>query len=144
MKKSLVLTFAFILTSVLCYAQKGPDAVVGTWFTGKGRVQIYKQGDKYYGKIVWLAEPNDKEGKPKADKKNPDEKKRTQPILGLVNLRDFTYDEDNVWEDGRIYNPEEGKDYSCKMTLKDPDTLEVRGFVGISLIGKTVVWKRVK
>ena len=65
--------------------------------------------------------------------------------MGLVILRDFVYDEEYVWEDGEIYNPKDGKTYSCKMELsKDKNTLEVRGYVGISLFGKTNTWTRQK
>jgi uncharacterized protein (DUF2147 family) len=140
-----------LLVAVLCfgnaYAQKtGADAVLGTWVTGSGdgHVEIYKQGNKYFGKIVWLKEPNSEQGTPKLDKNNPDAKLQSQPILGMVNLRDFEYGGDNEWKDGQVYDPKKGKDYSCQMTLTDPNTLEVRGYIGISLIGRTDTWKRVK
>jgi uncharacterized protein (DUF2147 family) len=123
------------------------DDVIGTWLTGtkKGHVQIYKQGNRYYGKIVWLKEPNDPAtGAPKLDKNNPAAAKKKQPLLGLVNLSNFTYAGNNVWEDGKIYDPENGKEYSCKMTLQDPNTLDVRGYVGFSFIGRTDTWIRVK
>lgn len=138
------LIFSFTIT----LAQRGnPDAVIGTWLNGtkKGHIQIYKQGDHYLGKLVWLKEPNDPAtGKPKLDIKNEDASQRTRPILGLINMTNFKYDGGNVWHDGKIYNPEDGKTYSCKMTLKDPNTLDVRGYIGISLIGKTQTWTRVK
>lgn len=124
-----------------------PDAILGTWLTGskKGHVQIYKQGNQYFGKIVWLKEPiNPDTNKPKTDASNPNPSKRNQPLLGLVNLRGFEYEGDNVWEEGKIYDPENGKEYSCKMTLRDKNTLDVRGYVGISLIGRTDTWQRVK
>lgn len=146
MKKTLAwLPFLFLL-SIGAWAQKDADAILGVWQSGsgKGHIQIYKQGTKYFGKIVWLKEPNDESGKPKVDKNNSDEKKRTQPLMGLINLRDFTYEGDNVWEDGDIYDPEKGKEYSCKMTLINANTLEVRGYIGISLIGRTDTWKRIK
>ncbi|ULQ57220.1 DUF2147 domain-containing protein [Flavihumibacter rivuli] len=139
----LVATSAFTL---LKSTNNSPDAIVGIWKTesGKGHVQIYKQGEKYFGKIVWLKEPNDEQGKPKLDSKNENTKLRTRPILGIVNLRDFRFAKPGLWEDGRIYNPEDGEDYKCKITLKDPNKIEVRGFIGISLIGKTQVWTREK
>jgi uncharacterized protein (DUF2147 family) len=124
-----------------------PDAVIGTWLTGskKGRVQIYKQGDQYFGKIVWLKDPNaPKTNLPLTDTNNPDSQKRTKPLLGLVNLRNFSYDSGNVWDEGKVYDPENGKEYSCKLTLRDANTLDVRGYVGISLIGRTDTWVRVK
>ncbi len=123
-----------------------PDAVVGTWLNGtkKGHVQIYKQGNKYFGKLVWLSEPNDPStGKPKLDAKNPDAKLKARSLLNLNIMTNFDYDGDNVWDDGKIYNPEDGKTYSCKMTLTNPNTLDVRGYVGISLIGKTQTWTRI-
>jgi uncharacterized protein (DUF2147 family) len=134
--------------SISLFSFKNPsnaDAIVGFWKTGdsKAIVEIYKQGDKYFGKIVWLAEPNDPEtGKPKVDKKNEDEKLRTRPILGLVNLRDFKFIKNKLWEEGKIYDPKSGEDYSCTIRLIDDNTIEVRGYVGISLFGRTDTWKR--
>lgn len=123
------------------------DAIVGTWLTGskKGRVQIYQQGDQYFGKIVWLKEPNDpKTNQPRTDSNNPDSRRKANPLLGLVNLRNFSYDGENVWDQGKVYDPENGKEYTSKLTLRDANTLDVRGYVGISLIGRTDTWQRVK
>lgn len=128
-------------------AGTNPDACLGTWLTGskKGHVQIYKQGDKYFGKIVWLKEPNDPAtGKPRTDAKNPDVLQKNRHLLGLVNLRDFKYEGNNTWEDGKIYDPETGKEYSCKIKLTNANQLDVRGFIGVSLIGRTDSWVRVK
>ncbi len=121
-----------------------PDAILGVWLnsSGKGQIQVYKQGNKYYGKLVWLKEPNDEQGKPKLDVKNPDQNAKTKPLIGLVILRDFVHD-DGEWTSGRIYDPQNGKDYKCYMKLKDPKTLNVRGYIGISMIGRTEVWTRV-
>ncbi|MGM9510043.1 DUF2147 domain-containing protein [Larkinella sp. GY13] len=123
-----------------------PDAVVGTWLNGtkQGQIQIYKKGNQYYGKLVWLREPNNPStGKPKTDLKNSQATLRSRPLMGLDVMQGFVHDGGKVWEDGHIYNPEDGKEYSCKMTLKNPNTLDVRGYVGISLLGKTQTWTRV-
>lgn len=144
-KVKLFLLTMFVSLQIL--AQSNPDACLGTWLTGskKGHVQIYKQGDKYFGKIVWLKEPNDPAtGKPKADIKNPDSQKKSRPILGMINLSNFKYEGDNLWEDGKIYDPENGKEYSCKMRLINPNQLDVRGYIGVALIGRTDNWVRVK
>ncbi|TAE32594.1 MAG: DUF2147 domain-containing protein [Cytophagales bacterium] len=124
-----------------------PDAVVGTWLNGtkRGHVQIYKQGDKYFGKLIWMKEPTDPAtNKPKLDTKNPDAKLQSRSLMNLNIMTNFEFDGGNVWDEGKIYNPEDGKTYSCKMTLKDASTLDVRGYVGISLIGKTQTWTRIK
>ena len=130
------------------------DAIVGTWFTTDktAHVEIYKQADgKYFGKIAWLKEPTypaddpkGMAGKEKVDRENPDPARRKQAVLGLLILRDFTYAGGNLWENGHIYDPKNGKDYKCKMTLTSPDALDVRGFVGFSLLGRTEHWTRIK
>jgi len=119
------------------------DAIVGEWITPdqKARVQVYKCGDQYCGKLVWLKEPM-KDGKPVVDDKNPDERLRSQPVLDLQIMRDFTFDGEDEWSGGKIYDPENGNDYSGKITLKDPSTLELRGYVLISLFGRTEIWKK--
>lgn len=121
------------------------DDILGVWFNEEktGKVEIYKSGNKYYGKIIWLKEPLDANGKEKTDIHNSDASKRSQKVLGLIMLRGFTYDaEDNNYVDGNIYDPKNGKDYSCKMKLIDKNNLDVRGFIGISLLGRTTKWTR--
>lgn len=138
---------ALIVGLTAFVSSDGSDAVVGTWLNGtkKGHVQIYKQGGTYFGKLVWLGQPNDATtGKPRTDAKNEDPSKRSRPMLNMPLMYNFRYDGGNVWSDGKIYNPEDGKEYNCKMTLQDPNTLLVRGYVGISLFGKTQIWTRVK
>jgi uncharacterized protein (DUF2147 family) len=132
-----------VFTSGFRYAHN-PDAIVGFWKTGdgKGIVQIFKQGNQFFGKIIWLQEPNDANGKPKVDDKNDDPKLKTKPLIGLINLRDFVFVKENLWKEGKVYDPKNGKDYSCKITMKDNNTIEARGYIGISLIGRTDVWKR--
>jgi len=126
------------------FAQK-KDAIVGTWVnaTGEAHVNIYKKGERYFGKIDWLKAPKDEKGKPKTDYKNPDESLRSRPILGMEMLKDFVYD-DGKWTDGKIYDPKSGKTYSCNMNIKDNGQLNMRGYIGISLIGRSETWKRVK
>ena len=141
---------------LLCLSSRmlaqNPDAILGKWLNAKGtaQVEIYIEGGKYFGKIVWLKEPvypaDDKRGmggQTKVDRENPNPALRTQPLMGLLLLRNFEFARDVLWERGQIYDPENGKDYRCKMTLTSPDVLRVRGFIGISLIGRTEVWTRV-
>ncbi len=129
---------------VTCFAQVKADDIIGVWLTrGKepAKIQIYKSGEKYYGKIIWLQNPMDN-GRSKLDKNNPDKSKQNQAIVGLGILKGFRFDGDDEWEDGDIYDPESGKTYSCFLTLKDKTTLKVRGYIGISLFGRTEVWTK--
>lgn len=145
MKKLLFLNTLCLLT-VICYAQSEADAILGVWETGSGkaRVKIDKVGNQFFGKVVWLREPLNEEGKPKVDKNNPDEKLRTVPLLGYKLIKDFSFKGEKVWEDGTIYDPENGSTYSCTIKMTDENTLDVRGFIGVSLFGRTDVWKRVQ
>lgn len=121
-----------------------PDAILGDWIVGskKAKVTIYKENNKYYGKIVWLREPNGDDGKPKVDKKNPDPAQQSRPLMGLTILWGFGFDDDdNEWVDGRIYAADDGKEYKCKMWMEGNE-LKVRGYVGFSLLGRTDTWVR--
>ncbi|MER3464674.1 MAG: DUF2147 domain-containing protein [Chitinophagaceae bacterium] len=144
MKTTLLVLFA--LAFFHPYHNTNSDAIIGIWQSGngKGHIQIFKQNGKYHGKIIWLKEPLDKvTGHPKLDNKNPDPSKRNVPIMGMVVMRDFNY-EDGEWTNGHIYDPSGGKEYKAYLKLKDINTLLVRGYIGISLIGKTDTWTRIR
>ncbi len=143
----LLLTFLLLLAFCAHAVAQQKDDIIGNWKNGEGTgvINIYKTTSGHYaGKIVWLKEPIDPEtGKPKLDKRNPDESKRNNPTLGLMNMSGFSFnEEDKIWENGNIYDPKTGKEYSCKIELKDKNTIEVRGYIGISLFGRTDTWTR--
>jgi len=143
--KKLTIFSILIFSALQLFASGNPDAILGVWSnrSNKGHIQIYKHNDKYYGKLIWLKEPNDEKGHPKTDYKNPDKTLRNRYVMGLVILRHFRYD-DNEWKGGRIYNPNDGKEYKCYMKLKNSGTLTVRGYIGISLFGMTETFTRVR
>ncbi|WP_228779818.1 DUF2147 domain-containing protein [Aquiflexum lacus] len=116
------------------------DAILGDWVNeeGNAKFNIYKSDGKYFGKITWGT------GLDTKDSKNPDPKLRGQELVGLTILKDFKFEGKNTWSDGSIYDPNDGKTYSCKMTLKSNGQLEVRGYVGVSLFGRSETWSRIK
>lgn len=122
------------------------DDITGTWLTpgdDAAKISIYKSGGKYYGKITWLQVPV-KNGKPRVDENNADVSRRNDPIIGMVLVKDFVWDpEDEEWDSGRVYDPKSGNTYSGYLKLIDKDRLKLRGFIGISLIGRTEYWARV-
>jgi uncharacterized protein (DUF2147 family) len=138
--------FALILLTVVAVsinAKAQTDKIEGLWYNDvkSAKIQITKESNgKFYGKVVWLKEPL-KNGKPKVDEMNTDEKLRSRPRLGLPVLADFVKDGDNKYTGGTIYDPNNGKTYSCKMTCKG-ETLDIRGYIGISLFGRTTTWSR--
>lgn len=152
MSKPIVAGILFSLALAAAPAvAKESDAILGQWKTPeeKSRVEIFKCGERYCGRIVSLKEPTypaddpkGMAGQVKVDRNNPEAALQTRPIIGLQLMEGFTYSGSNLWENGTIYDPENGKSYQCKVTLAAPDRLEVRGFIGISLFGRTSVWTR--
>ena len=142
-KSGLLLVVIFVLH--FAASAQNSDAILGKWLNASGndQIQIYKKGAKFFGKLAWLKVPDDEQGKPKADKKNPDQNLKSRPLLNLELLKDFTFDSKDTYQDGTIYDPKSGKTYSCKMVIEN-DKLKIRGYVGISLLGRTEVWTRVK
>jgi uncharacterized protein (DUF2147 family) len=129
---------------LLCAAEAPPDQLCGLWFNQErdAKLEIYQQGDTFEAKIVWLKEPNaDRE--PKVDNNNPDPALRSRPRLGLVVLHDLRKSgEPNVYTEGRIYDPKNGKTYDCRITFEG-DKLALRGFVlGLRFLGRTAVWSK--
>lgn len=134
--KYLTLLIAIIFfTTLLSHAQ---DQVVGVYHTPNkdGKIEIYKKGQKYYGKIT------DGDNPGRLDTKNPDKSLRSRKLLGAEILTGFVYAGDNTYEDGKIYDPDSGNTYSCTMTLDKNNNLQVRGYVGISLFGRTETFTR--
>ncbi len=135
--KRLILVVGLLLAACSLFAQ-AKDPIIGKWENSskEGRIEIYKKGEKFYGKLYWIKDAS------KKDVKNPDESLRNRNIQGLEILTNFTK-KGETYEGGQIYDPKSGKTYSCKMTLKG-DKLEVRGYVGVSLLGRTEVFTRIK
>lgn len=130
MKKGII-SFVLAMMSVVGYAQ----SVVGKWVTegGESQVEIYQSGDKLNGKIVWL-----KSGDGKLDSKNPDKKLQSRKLVGTNILTGLTK-KDDKWENGKIYNPKNGKTYKCTMWL-ECDKLKVRGYV--AMFYETQTWTK--
>jgi uncharacterized protein (DUF2147 family) len=118
----------------------------GIWWNKDkdAKIKIYSSYGKYFGQIHWLKNPIDSvTNKPKLDKNNPDEEQRKRPVMGLLILKNLVWDaDDQEWDDGDIYDPKSGNTYSLTCKLKDKNTMELRGYLGISLLGRTDIWVR--
>ena len=140
-----ILALSFFAFSAFKTANDEGDRLLGVWepSNGRARVKIEEIGTKYYGKIVWLKEPNDpKTNLPKTDKNNPDPTLQNAPLKGYRMLKDFVYSGSDEWAEGSIYDPLNGSTYSCTIKMEDPNTLNIRGYIGVSALGRTDVWKR--
>ena len=145
--------FAFLFLTLLTllggktFAQKHKAGdILGIWYNEEktSKVQIYQEGNNFFAKVVWLKEPNDKvTGTPRVDNLNPDIKLQKAPLLGLVILKNFVFDGTDEWSGGTIYDPKNGKTYSSKIHFGDsPNLLKIRGYVGISLLGRNTYWTK--
>ncbi|MBF0760210.1 DUF2147 domain-containing protein [Dysgonomonas mossii] len=134
--KNLFLILILLFMSSLAYAQD----ITGKWLTedSEAVVETYLSGDKLNGKIVWLKNANDANGKSLIDHENPDKSKRTRTLIGLLMLMDFKQN-DGKWEGGKIYDPSEGKTYKCSIWL-EKGKLKVRGYIG--MFYQTQTWTR--
>jgi uncharacterized protein (DUF2147 family) len=150
-----ILRPAFFLLIVMLTASlaafTGADDIAGTWFNQAkdAKIEIAKCGGNYCGKIVWLKEPTYPSGSklgtpgtPKLDDKNPDAARRKDPLMGMEIIKGFQYGGGNLWKNGTIYDPDSGKTYSAKATLVSPNELDLRGFIGVSMFGRTEKWTR--
>jgi len=141
---------AVILAAAATVFGADPNDVIGTWKSDGDRsaLEIYGCGEKLCGKVAWLKNPNyvssndGPVGTPKVDRKNPDPTLRNRPVIGLKVVEGLTATGDNLWEHGVCYDPESGNSYQCKIYLETPTRLKVRGFIGISLLGRTYVFTR--
>ncbi|MEC4113992.1 DUF2147 domain-containing protein [Myroides pelagicus] len=137
--KNFLMTLAVTLTAV-CTIQA--QEIVGKWKTiddntGKEKsiVEIYEKGGKYYGKVIKLLNPS--KPNPTCDNCEGDEKGK--PIEGLVIIKGLEKKE-GEYTGGKITDPESGKQYKCAAKLNGKDKLDVRGYVGFSLLGRTQTW----
>ena len=146
-----IITLAVVFLLLCTSAFKGSaqihksDDILGIWLNQEatGKIQIYKEGDKYFGKLVWLRTPLDSvTGLPRTDKENPDAKLKSNPLIGLVNLKNFVFDGEEEWSGGTIYDPKNGKTYKCYIRFESQNRLKIRGYIGISLLGRNTFWTK--
>lgn len=126
------------------YAQEKGDDILGLWWTDekKAKIEVYRKGDEYWGKIAWLEEPLNEQGQPKLDKNNSEKSLRSRPVMGLNLISNFVF-EKGKWVGGKVYDPENGKTYDCVIKRRG-NRLEVRGYIGLTMFGRTVVWTAVE
>ncbi|MBR5212253.1 MAG: DUF2147 domain-containing protein [Bacteroidales bacterium] len=141
MKKIIISMVAMLAPLAAAFAQD----VVGKWKLDDGSaiVEVYKQGDAFNGKIVWLQDPTEPDGSPAVDTNNPDAKLRSRKLIGL-NMLSGLKKSGAEYTGGSIYDPGNGKTYNCSMKVEG-DVLKVRGSLDKKgLLGRTMDWYRVK
>lgn len=139
------LVFLLLIFNNTNAQKRNASDIIGSWVTeeNKSIVKIFEKDNKYYGKIIWLKEPNDDQGNEKTDKENPIEKLRSRKLIDMVIMFDFEFDGEK-WDNGKVYDPKNGNTYSGTLRMRTDDIIDLRGYIGISLIGRTSSWIRYK
>ena len=136
-----------MLVAVVCclgmMAQSAADQIVGTYKAvqngQESKVKIFKVGDGYRAQVCWLKEPNNPDGTPKTDHRNPDKAKQKVLASQIVLVNTVTY-KDGEWSNGKIYDPTKGKEFNVTISFKDAKTLKVKGNWGP--FSQTVYWTK--
>ena len=118
--RSLMALAFFCLLLVKAHGQTKSTDITGTWLNDKkdAHIEIYQKGGDFFGKIVWLKEPNAPNGEPKTDRNNPTKSLRTREIMGIDIISDLSFD-GKTWEDGKVYLPKKGKEADCSAELSE-------------------------
>ena len=146
----ILIFFTVLLLSARIAFGDDLDSILGIWKTelDESKVEIFRCDEKICGKIIWLKKPlysdsrDGEVGTQVIDRKNPDPELKKRPVLGLRILEGFTEQGGSTWGNGTCYDPKSGKTYRGKIHLAAPDRLELRGFIGIPLFGRSSVWTR--
>ena len=144
LRSALSILFVSALTAVAAAGESSP--IVGVWLHPNGRIQmeVTPCREEFCAKLVWFKSPNDAEGQPLVDVKNPDPALRLRPLLGLQVLHGLRPTAEGTWEGGEVYNPDDGENYNARMSIQEDGSLRVRAYFLSPILGKTLVWSRVK
>ena len=133
----------FLVFFMCFYSLLNAQSILGEWetfddITGDklSVVEIYKNKNKYFGKIIHLFEDPLDSVCDKCDGEN-----KNKPIIGLVIINNLIEDDDE-YNDGTILDPNNGKYYKCYLELENNNKLKLRGYIGFSLLGRTQYWQR--
>jgi uncharacterized protein (DUF2147 family) len=136
-----------LVVLLACASTVRAAGVEGRWYAegGAAQVEIAPCGDSLCGEVVWLRSPFDENGCELTDRQNSEVAQQQRPLIGLQILSDLkpAPGEPDTWSGGNIYDPTSGRTYRCNASLDGPDRLRVRGYLGITLLGRTTTWIRV-
>lgn len=142
MKKWLVVLSLF--TGLQSIAQ---NEILGSWYNDikSSKIEIYEEKGLYYGRIIWLEDPANSDGStPRVDEFNEDPTLTKRQLMNLVILKELRWNSsEKEWQEGTIYDPNNGKTYECYCLLQEDGTLYFKGYVlGITWLGRSTVWTK--
>lgn len=138
-------TAALLGAAASAPAQAQQDPAFGMWLraTGTSIIKIEPCGQRACGRLVWLRDKTDANGQPRMDSENPDPAKRNRRLCGIAIMWGFERTSAGNWENGKIYKADEGDVYDSYIEIQDDGRLKLRGYLGVSLLGKSEILTRV-
>lgn len=135
MKRIIMMLLCLVLTAATMCAQSAADKIVGSYKVNRNgvasKVKVFKHDGGYRAQVTWVDNLKMEDGSIRLDSKNPDKNKRNTRADQIVLVDKVTYTAaDKVWENGRIYDPTNGKTYKLRMWFDGDKTLKLRGYVG--------------
>ncbi|MDN5937130.1 MAG: DUF2147 domain-containing protein [Salinisphaera sp.] len=140
--RAVFLAFLAAVLPMAVWAAPAADAITGIWLNSEktGYIQVYQtESGDYAGQVVGATD-----GEVRDDTENSDPAKRDQSLLGQQIMHGFTWNGEDGWKEGRVYDPDNGKTYDGWIALKGPDKMELHGYIWFSLIGRSEIWTRVE
>ena len=137
----ILLTLSFLFFSKTTFSTISSDDILGLWISKNNdlKVEIFKQNNKYFGKIIWFyCTPKTPVMEAYLDTENPNKLLKKRPWLGMVNVSNLEFSDNQYWKNGLIYDPNSGRTYSAIVKKKTNNTLIVRGYWGFEFIGKSL------
>jgi uncharacterized protein (DUF2147 family) len=125
--KTAVLPVLALAAATSAAGQTTPTEPVGLWYdhTGRGAVEITKCGSQLCGRLVWLKDAG-----------------HAKQVCGVQIIGDAKPVKAGVWDNGWIYDPERDSKFSVELTLVNPQSLKVVGYMGTKWLSETMMWKR--
>ncbi len=150
-RSSSALVIALGAAALMCAVASAAHAAAmpketGLWIddSGDGAVKIEPCGTKLCGHIAWLRKLVNDKGDVLKDRHNPDPKMQSRLICGLPVIGELNAQPEGGFDGGWVYDPKEGKSYSVAIQTSGTDQLQVTGYLGVKLLGKTLIWTRAK
>jgi len=138
----------FVIAALGAATAEGADArradeLIGEWWTegNEGRIKFVRAHDGSFTGTSTCCHPKPSSKDNPRDIHNPDPKLRERWTVGIVIIWKLTY-ANGEYSSGYVYNPRNGKTYRLQAKLIDHNTLKIRGYLGIPLLGESQLWKR--
>ena len=136
-----------VLSLFVGFQSFAQNEILGTWYNDikSSKIEVYEEKGLYYGRITWLEDPANSDGStPRVDEFNEDPTLAKRQLMNLVILKELQWNaSEKEWQEGTIYDPNNGKTYECYCLVQEDGTLYFKGYVlGITWLGRSTVWTR--